>query len=133
METITYLSVAYRTQFMNENLDRILKVLAKIPVVTMSGVANGAKSVFKPGVDVIENGCLVDVLGHCLSGTFYNGPYDKSDGLVPLKASQLPGIDSVILPGADHGEPIVNLPFQEYSKEVLTEAMMKILLDRSRR
>lgn len=129
METIIYLSVAYRTKFMLENEARIREVLSRVNALTLSGITNGHRSVFKPAADVMKTGCLLNALGRCLSAKLYPGPYDLSDGMVPLNSSRLAGLDSVVLEGVDHGEPIVKLPFQEFSKEVMTEAMIKLLLD----
>lgn len=132
-ETVQYLSVKNRTRFMEDNMDRIKEVLKKIPALTMSGVANGHKSIFKPAIDVIKHGCLLNALGHCIAGRLWKGPFDLSDGLVPLNSSRFNFVDSVVIDGADHGEPIVRLPFQEMSKENMTESMIKLLLDRSKK
>lgn len=132
-ETVEYLSVKNRTRFMADNMRRIKEVLKKIPVITMSGVANDHKSIFKPTMDVIKHGCVLNALGRCIAGKLWNGPFDLSDGLVPLNSSRFNFVDSVIVDGADHGEPIVRLPFQEMNKENMTESMIKLLLDRSQK
>ncbi|HXH75750.1 MAG TPA: hypothetical protein VNJ08_12325 [Bacteriovoracaceae bacterium] len=131
VETIEYLSVGQRMKFMDENKDRIREILARIPVLTMSGVTNRDRTVFKPAVDVMEHGCLLNALRRCLSGKLYPGPYDLSDGMVPLNSSRLNYVDSVVLQGIDHAEPIVKLPFQKVSREIMTESLLKMLLDKS--
>jgi hypothetical protein len=130
LETITYLSVAHRTKFMEVNLPRIKEILIKIPSYTMSGVTNGTKSVFKPAADIMEHGCLLNVHARCLSPKLWQGPYSLSDGMVPLFSTKLPFIDFMVIRDLDHGEPIVNLPFQNVSKEAMTEAMIKVILDK---
>ncbi len=130
VETIEYLSVEYRVKHMANKKSVIGSVLSKIPAITLSGHSNGHRSLFDPSADIIKLGCLADSKDRCLTPIIYKGPYDESDGLVPLKSSQLENVDSVILAGVDHGGPIVNIPFQDIRKEIMTETVIKLILDK---
>lgn len=129
-ETLRYLSVTERVRFMNEHESKIDELMTKIPAITVSGVANSHRSVFRPSVDLIEHGCVKSFTGRCLTPILYQGPLDQSDGMVPLKSSMLQGVDSVILDGADHGETVVNIPFENYSKRRTLQALLKLFLNR---
>lgn len=131
VETIEYLSVAHRAKFMRDNKERITAITNKIPSLTMSGITNNYKSLFTPVAEVIEFGCILNAIGRCFTIQLYKGPYDQSDGMVPLNSSRLSNVDSVVLKGVDHGGPIMKLPFQEVSKEIMTEALIKMMLERS--
>ncbi len=63
-----------------------------------------------------------------MSGVLYEGPFDQSDGMVPLESSKLPGVDFVTLSHVDHGETIVNVPFNSLSKSRMTRSLLKMLL-----
>lgn len=130
VETIKYLTVESRTQVMKESKDRINDIVAKIPILTVAGVANGTKSIFAPSMQIIHHGCVGIDARHCLTPILYRGPYDIGDGMVPFKSSLLPGVDTIILPGVDHGELILRMPFTEYERKKTTEVLVKMLLDK---
>lgn len=127
-ETIKYLRTDLREKFMKEHNNRIEQVLRTIPVITVSGIANGHRSLFQPSIDLIEHGCIKGLINRCLTRKLYSGPYDQSDGMVPLKNSKLIDSDFVILDGADHGETVVSIPFGNYKKESVLTALMKLIL-----
>ncbi len=130
METIHYLTVETRIQFMKDNSDKFKQIIKDIPTLTMSGVTNGHKTLFLPAVDVMKEGCIKNLKNKCLTPILFEGPYDDSDGMVPLNSSKLEFIDSIVINGQDHGEPIIRLPFQNFNREIMTESLMKILLDK---
>ena len=41
----------------------------------------------------MESGCLKGLQDKCITEKFYLGPYDKSDGLIPLKSTHLDNAD----------------------------------------
>ncbi|MGE9743613.1 hypothetical protein [Bdellovibrio bacteriovorus] len=125
-DTIRYLGTASRSQFMKDNSEAILS-LTRIPMITVGGVVNGQKSLFTPAVNIMAMGCLEKVFGHCVV-RLYSGPYDVSDGMVPFESSKLPDVDFVRLDGADHGETVVNIPYQQYDKVRTTTALLRLLL-----
>lgn len=129
-ETIDYLTTKKRSEFMTTYRDEISALLSKVPVITVAGVANGGLSLFRPAVNLMEYGCMTRAFNHCISPRIYKGSFDSSDGMVPLKSSYLDGADSVILEGADHGETVVNIPHTNFQKERMTEALLKLLLEK---
>jgi len=131
-ETVAYLTTAARTAFMRANQAGIKRLINKLPVITVGGVVDNARSVFEPSVDVLAYGC-VKALGRCTTRKLYAGPYDSSDGLVPFESSRLLSADYVKLPRADHGELVVNIPFVSYKKGRLTVALLKLLLGKTTR
>lgn len=126
-ETIRYLSIEERIIFMLKHGDQISSLTQRIPTLTVSGIANGYQSTFKASMDIMEFGCLKRVVGKCVTGRLFRGPYDLSDGMVPLSSSKLPGVDFVKLIGADHGETMLNIPFENYHKERLITSLLKLL------
>lgn len=68
----------------------------------------------------MESGCLKGLQDMCITEKLYLGPYDKSDGLIPLKSTHLDNADYITLAKADHAEIISRVPFEDYSKEHLT-------------
>ena len=104
IETLQTLSVKTRVEFMKAEEERIKGLLGKIPVMTVAGLTNNYRTVFKPSVDLIEFGCVKTFFNKCLTEKLYDGPYDQSDGMVPVESSKLLDADFVILKGADHGE-----------------------------
>jgi len=131
METIYYLSLETRQIFMNDHLEKIQNLLKKIPTITMSGITNNHRTLFKPAVDVMKSGCIQNSKGKCLTPILYKGPYDLSDGMVSLEASMLSFVDSVVLDGVDHGEPILRLPLQDLDRDVMTESLIKLLIKKA--
>lgn len=125
--SVVYLSLEHRRQFMKENAIAIADMLKKIPVITVGGVVNGARSIFDASADVLAYGC-VRTLGVCTTRQLHAGPYDESDGLVPFKSSRLQDADFIKLKNADHGELVMNIPFESYDKNSLTVALLKMLL-----
>lgn len=127
-ETIVYLGTEARAKFMHENRKEIENLLKAIPVITVGGVANGHKSLFKPAVDIMEQGCIEGFFGRCLTRKFFPGPYDQSDGMVPLQSSKLHDSDFVTLERVDHGETVVSIPFGSYKKEAVIVTLLKLLI-----
>ncbi|MFV8258869.1 hypothetical protein ACNQKP_13760 [Bdellovibrio bacteriovorus] len=125
-ETIRYLGTASRSQFMKEN-SQTITTITNIPMITVGGVVNGQNSLFTPAVNIMAMGCLEKVFGQCVV-RLYSGPYDLSDGMVPFESSKLPGVDFVRLDGADHGETVVNIPYEQYDKARTTTALLRLLL-----
>lgn len=125
-ETIRYLGTESRSRFMTDNGAAVLDI-THLPMITVGGAVNGYKSLFTPAVNVMADGCLERVLGACVLKLF-DGPYDVSDGMVPFESSKLPGVDFVRLEGVDHGETVVNIPYQQYDKARLTTTLLRLLL-----
>lgn len=125
-DTIRYLGTSSRSQFMKENFEAITAI-TNIPMITVGGVVNGQKSLFTPAVNIMAMGCLEKVFGQCVV-RLYSGPYDLSDGMVPFESSKLPGVDFVRMDGADHGETVVNIPFQQYDKARTMTTLLRLLL-----
>lgn len=131
-ETMFYLSTANRKRFMLENKEAIRKLVKGIPVVTVAGVANDHKSLFKPAIDIMMDGCIAGIFSKCLTATLFNGPYDQSDGMVPVESSKLEQADFVKLEGVDHGETVVDIPYETYKKGALTLTLLKLLLQQKK-
>jgi len=128
-ETIDYLSLENRAVFMNENHQMIKKVLGKSAALILSTYSNSSPSIFKPAIDIMEMGCIKKIKkDKCLTPLLFEGPFDLSDGMVPLYSSKIDDIDSITLEGVDHGETIIKLPFQSFNKEKMTETLLKMLL-----
>lgn len=126
-ETVYYVGDKSRKDFMRQHAHAINELVAKIPAYTFTGVAEANKSVFKPVMDIMEAGCI-RAKTKCITEVFFNGPYDKSDGLIPFKSSFIPGMDYVIMKDVDHAEIILNVPFTDYKKEHMTTSWLKLLL-----
>lgn len=129
-ETLLYVSPESRKKFMKENRPRIRDFINNIPMFTLAGKVEGNKSIFKPLIDILADGCLKSIRNKCVTEVFFQGPYDESDGLVPLKSSYLQHADSVTLDQVDHGEFILNIPFEDYQKEQFTNVLFKLLLSK---
>ena len=130
-ETVTYVSPASRMKFMNENRSHVRNLIRNIPLFTLSGVVNDSNtSIFKPTIDILSQGCLKGIRKGCITDVFFQGPYDQSDGLIPLKSSYLEDADFVKLENVDHGEIVLNLPFEEYKKEYFTTTIFRLLLNK---
>ena len=126
--TLKYLSTPVRKAFMSREESNIRLLLQTIPVLTVGGVVNGYRSLFKPSVDLIDSGCIKSLSGKCLTEILHQGPYDISDGMVPLKSSRLSNTDFVALEGVDHGETVVNIPYETLKKKRVTEILLKLFL-----
>lgn len=129
-DTIHYLSTAVRRQFMTENRMIIQELTQRVPIITVGGVVNGHSSLFTPAVNIIATGCFKVVLGQCVIRTSFKGPYDSSDGMVPFESSKIGSADFIRLEGVDHGETVVNIPFEQHSKDQLTTALLKTLFSK---
>lgn len=127
-ETLDYLSTTTRIHFMIDHRQAIQKLISRVPVITLSGIGNGHKSLFKPAIDIMLKGCIQNIFSKCMSEKLFKGPYDRSDGMVPFESSKLLTADYVILEGADHGETVVSIPFETYDKEATTSSLLKLLL-----
>lgn len=127
--TMNYLRPGTRNKFMQKHQSGVKKLISQVPVITVSGVANGSASIFKPLLEILDEGCIRKITSPgCLTGTIYKGPYDQGDGMVPLKSSFLESADSVLLYEVDHGEMVLNIPFENYSKEHTTTTLLRLIL-----
>lgn len=129
-DTVEYVTPQSRRLFMTENKKEIQNLINKVPLYTFSSSAPANKSFFKPLIDIISDGCLKGIKLGCVTEVFYQGPYDESDGLIPVKSSFIPGADFVFIKNVDHGEIILNLPFEDYEKEHLTTSWLRLLLEK---
>ncbi len=130
IETLQKLSVKNRVEYMKTEEEHIKVLLERIPIMTVAGLTNDYRTLFKPSVDLIEFGCVKTFFSRCLTDKLYEGPYDRSDGMVPVESSKLLDADFIVLKGADHGETVVNVPFRTFNKKRLTEALLKVFLSR---
>lgn len=129
--TLEFVAPAYRTRFMNQNRAKVRELIKTIPLFTLSGVVHDSnKSIFKPTIDILQDGCLKGIRVGCLTDKFYTGPRDQSDGLIPLKSSFLENADYIKLDDVDHGEFILNVPFEDYEKDQFTITLFRMLLNR---
>lgn len=126
--TLFYVGYEAREIYMKKNEEAIKNFIKKIPAYTFSGVADGNKSLFKPLIDIMESGCLKGITNNCMTDKFYPGPYDKNDGLIPLKSARLVNADFVSIKDVDHAEIILRVPFEDFSKEHLTTTWLRILM-----
>lgn len=131
-ETIQYLSPAAREVVMQTNHETINGLRKSIPMLTVSGIANNYKSLLKPSMDLIKYGCLHHALKRCLTPILYQGPYEDSDGMVPLKSSRIENVDFVELSGVDHAETVLDFPFSNVKKKEMTEVLMQLILKEGR-
>jgi hypothetical protein len=127
LDTMEYLKPINREKIMVAHEQEIKKILATVPVITIGGVTNGYKTLFQPAVNFIKHGCVTRAFGRCTTPRIYHGPYDDSDGMVPLKSSYLFDADHITLETVDHGETVMNLPYQSILKSRLGEVLMKML------
>lgn len=130
LETLEFLSTPVRERFMAENVEKIRDLTARIQVITVAGAVYGSKSLFAPTADLIMKGCVEFVRERCLGPQIFKGPFDQSDGMVPVESSKLVGAEFVVLKRVDHGETIVNVPFSSLSKTRMTRTLLKLLLER---
>lgn len=128
--TVTYVGVEARTRFMQEHAGDVSNLINTVPLFTFSTSVDDGNSIFKPLIDILASGCLKSLKGNCITNVFYRGPYDKNDGLIPLQSSFLGSADFVTLEDVDHAEIILDIPFENYSKEHLTTTLLRLLLQK---
>ncbi len=126
-DVVEYLKVSNREPMMAQRESEIRSLLKKIPVITVGTIANKSFTLFKPAVSVMKYGCLTPISGFCTTPRIFHGPYDLSDGMVPLTSSKLFDADNIILKAVDHGETVLDLPFPSISKKRMTEVLLKML------
>ena len=129
-ETVEFVASQSRLRFMREHRQAVRSLIARIPLFTFSGTAEANKSIFKPLIDIMAHGCVKGIKLGCITEVFYPGPYDLSDGLIPLKSSKLENADYVYLKDVDHAEFILNVPFRDFEKEHLTTSWLRVLLQK---
>jgi len=129
-ETLQFVGIDARENFMRQNKEAIRAFIKTVPSYTFAGYAEANKSLFGPFIDIIESGCVKGYKDRCFTDKYYNGPYDKNDGLIPLKSTHLDNADFVTLEKADHGEIILRFPYEDYSKEHLTTTWLRVLLQK---
>jgi len=127
-ETIRYLSVEQRQKTMARHEGRLSEVLSDISVITMSGVSLNSASIFFPSLNIMGHGCLTYLLGKCRSKEIFDGPLDDSDGMVPFQNSKLEGYDFVRIESVDHGETVLQMPFNNIDRAHMTDALVKMVL-----
>jgi len=84
-------------------------------------------------MDIMEHGCIMGLRNWCMTKKLYSGPYDASDGMVPLSSSKLPLTDSIQIPALDHGEAVLSLPFTDYDRKKTAKVFIKMLLEKGQR
>lgn len=126
-DILRYLGTQRRRDFMKAQGKAVSRLAEKVPLLTVAGTANEASSLFLPAITVMGRGCLLTAFDKCLGASWFAGPYDFSDGMVPLESSKLLGVDYVVLEGTDHGETVVNIPFGTYDKGRMTEVLFSLL------
>lgn len=127
-ETIKYLSVEERQRTMAGYEWRLNDVLSGISVVTMSGVSLNGASIFRPSLNIMAHGCLTYVFSKCRSKEIFEGPLDDSDGMVPFQNSKLEDYDFVRIENVDHGETVLQMPFNNIDRVHMTDALIKMTL-----
>lgn len=132
-ESVKYLGFGRRGKIMADNQDKIKKIVAGVPMLTVGSWVNGYRSLFQPVVDLFLHGCFMTPWGSCWTREVYPGPYEVNDGMVPFSSSQLPGADFVELEAADHGETVLRVAFSDYNRQLMTQALMKLLLKKAMR
>ena len=130
LEMAKYLSVSRRAKYMKENQQEISELFLRLPAISVASTANGFRSIFAPTLNLMKYGCLTRLAGKCASPRLYRGAYYDSDGMVPLESSRLPNTDHITLRAIDHGETVMNLPFQSVRKSKMTTSLLKLLIER---
>lgn len=125
-ETVKYLSMEESSKRMQNYKPDLLK---DIKVITFGGVSLTSSSIFRPSLNLMAYGCVSWMFSDCRSNIIYNGPYSDSDGMVPFDHSKLPGIDFVKLDKVDHGETVLQMPFNNIDRVKLTDALLKMVLE----
>lgn len=126
-ETLDYLTVENRRNFIEQNRERIWRLAHAVPILTVAGVANGHLTLFMSSANIIRTGCPTPVLGKCLVRV-YEGPFDDNDGMVSVKSSKLPDTDFLVISGADHGETVVEDHVSSMDRERFTQALLKVFV-----
>jgi hypothetical protein len=127
-ETIKYLSVEERQRTMVEYKWRLNDVLSGISVVTMSGVSLDGASIFRPSLNIMAHGCVTYIFSKCRSQEIFEGPLDDSDGMVPFNNSKLENYDFVRIENVDHGETVLQMPFNNIDRVHMTDALIRMTL-----
>lgn len=127
-ETIKYLSLEERQKMMANYESRLKEVFSGISLVTMSGVSINGTSIFRPSLNIIAHGCVTYVLSKCRSKEIFAGPHDDSDGMVPFNNSKLEDYDFVRIENVDHGETVLQMPFNNIDRVHMTDALIKMTL-----
>jgi predicted alpha/beta hydrolase family esterase len=127
-ETIKYLSVEKRQKAMADYESRLDEVFEGISVLTMSGVSLNAPSLFMPSLNIIGHGCVTYLFGNCRTREIFKGPLDDSDGMVPFNNSKLENYDFVRIENVDHGETVLQMPFNNIDRVHMTDALIKMTL-----
>lgn len=126
-ETIKYLSIEERKVVMANYESRVNEALSDINVITMAGISLHSASLFLPSLNIIGHGCLVYLHG-CRSREIYSGELDDSDGMVPLYSSKLSDFDHVKIENVDHGETVLQMPFNSIDRVKMTDALIRMVL-----
>lgn len=127
-DTLEFITPRAREKYMEDHSEAISRLIDQLPLFTLSSSSEPNKSLFKPIIEIMESGCVKGLLNRCLTDTFFKGPYDKSDGLIPLKTSVIKGADYITLNDLDHAAPILEVPFEDFDKEQFTVAILRLLL-----
>lgn len=127
-ETVKYLSLENRKKVMNSIGTKVFSILKKIPSITAAGYALADTTIFRSSLNILAYGCVTALKGNCVSSVIYEGPYSDSDGLVPVRSTKLKGVDYVRLRSVDHGEPVLEMPFQSINQNQMTDALLKIII-----
>lgn len=124
-ETVKYLSVEDSTKRM-ENFNA--NVLKNIRVITAGGVSQNSPSIFRPSLNLMAHGCVTWVFDACRSKTIFKGPYSDSDGMVPFEHSKLADVDFVKLGNVDHGETVLQMPFNNIDRVKMTDTLLRMVI-----
>lgn len=131
-ETVRYLTVESRQKTMSQQMEKLHQLTNMIPIITAGGVSKDFRSLMKPSINLLSHGCVTVLRDRCQSKKFYLGPYDDSDGMVPFENSKLANVDFVKLVGVDHGETVVAMPFKNVNRVRMTDALLKLLLEKQK-
>jgi hypothetical protein len=132
-ETIAdHLDPELRVPYMQRNRYEIQNFVKNIPTITVAAIANGSYSLFKPAIDIIKYGCIRAFRKFCTTSKLHYGQLDDNDGMVPLKSTYISNADHVILRNVDHGETVVNVAFQNIDRARMTEALIKIIIEKQK-
>jgi triacylglycerol lipase len=125
-----HLDPKLRIPYMQTNQYEIQGFVQEIPSLTIAATANNSPSLFEPAIDIIKYGCIRIFRQFCGTRKIYNGELDKSDGMVPLSSTFIENTDYVILKNVDHGETVVNVPFQNIDRVKMTESLIRIIIEK---
>lgn len=127
-ETIKYLSIEERQKTMAGYEGRLNDALSGISIVTMSGVSLNGASIFRPSLNIIAHGCVTYIFSKCRSKEIFEGPHDDSDGMVSFNSSKLEDYNFVRIENVDHGETVLQMPFNNIDRAHMTDALIKMTL-----